>query len=181
LPVPTPEVQKNKILRGLKWAAAAVYVQMCLGAFIRHGGQSVACGLGWDSAWKCLDGVNPEATFFPATIEAQIHMIHRLMAAVSLLVVVFGTRPFLHWARAQQLPKIRMLIIFCHFLFAVQIALGIYTIATGISFYVVTAHLFTGMLIWINIFTQNMLARELLNPETEDRASLSSLKKSYQS
>jgi len=163
----TNKAEAQKILSGLRWAAIILYFQMCLGAFIRHGGQSVACGLGPDSLWLCQDGISPLGTLFPATLEANVHMLHRFMALVTLLAVAFGTRPFLHWARKNKVWKARLLVMSSHLLLTIQIILGLATVYSGISFEMVTAHLFVGMLAWINIWSQNLLARRYmksLNP-----------------
>ena len=57
---------------------------MLIGAFIRHGGAALACGLGPDSALSCLDPLSGAPTFWPSTVQAKIHMLHRFWAFVAL-------------------------------------------------------------------------------------------------
>lgn len=157
-------LQSQRIVGGLKWATLFIFLQMCLGAFIRHGGQSMACGVGWDSALLCHESGSVTGSLLPSAIEAQVHMLHRLMALIAFGAMVIGSLPFWRWARAEKLAKLQLMVVASYLLFATQILLGVFTVTTGIAFLYVTAHLLVGMLASINIFAQYLLARECLNP-----------------
>jgi cytochrome c oxidase assembly protein subunit 15 len=129
---------------------ALVFLTMCWGAFIRHGGAAVACGLGSMSVWACVDGSQgSEAMIWPNFLQAQVHMIHRYLAVAVALLIYFGTLPVLKWAKANNARSLRLNVIALHGLVTVQVVLGLLTVYTMIHSLVVTLHLVFGMCLWL--------------------------------
>jgi len=138
----------------------AVFVQMCLGAFIRHGGASVACGLGSQSLWLCFDSVEYGLSFWPSTGPAKTHMLHRYMGMIVGALVIFATIPTLRYAKAFGLTKLRMMIVFSHALVFFQIVLGFLTVYSFIDPSIVTLHLLFGVLLWICLWIGYLITKE---------------------
>ena len=73
-----------------------VYLQIVLGAFMRHSGAGVACGLGVKNSFLCFDNEAWKHYLWPVSLPAQVHMTHRLMgvllAIVSIALVVITFR-----------------------------------------------------------------------------------------
>jgi heme A synthase len=116
-------------------AAAAVYLQIVLGALVRHTGSSLACGT---ELFLC------EGRLWPTWGPAQLHMLHRLAGwSVAALVLLAG----LATRRATPLgdpPWRRRLAFLAPALVVLQIGLGLLTVASYVALPVVTLHLATG-------------------------------------
>jgi heme A synthase len=122
--------------RGLLWAtAAAIYLQILLGATVRHTGAGLVCtdlpycrGVLWPA------GVHPMV---------QLHMAHRAFAFVVLALVA--------WSSLRVAPNgrglVRVLALAAPALVLVQIALGVATILTFKDLVPLTAHLLFGALL----------------------------------
>ncbi|MCB9728670.1 MAG: heme A synthase [Deltaproteobacteria bacterium] len=111
-------------------AALLVAFQIALGGIVRHLGAGLVCGDDW---LGCGPG-----TFWPAGGAGQIHMFHRVVGySVALILLVVAGRA----ARALQqdgrpswparIPAILVL---------VQVTLGLLTVASGRSLWIVTFH-----------------------------------------
>jgi heme A synthase len=124
-------------------ALAFTFVQIVLGALVRHTGTGLACGTGI----PLCDG-----SLWPSGGPAQLQMAHRWAgAALAALIALAAAGPLrdgLHRARRAQawLSAGAVLLI------AVQVGLGLLTVATGISIPVVTAHLGAGALLLADLF-----------------------------
>ncbi len=119
-------------------AAGAVYVQLLLGALVRHTGSGLAC-----TTVLLCDG-----SAWPAFGPGQIQMLHRYFALGTAGLVIFGTvraLPELKRARGK-LP--RVLAIGAHALLLAQIGLGVGTVQSLLAIPVATLHLATGALLW---------------------------------
>lgn len=122
--------------RGLLWATlAAVYLQIVLGATVRHTGAGLVCvdlpfcrGALWPS------GVHPMV---------HLHMAHRALAFMVLGLVAWMSA---RTARGAQGP-VRWLALAAPALVVVQIALGVLTILTFKDLIPVTAHLLVAALL----------------------------------
>ncbi|MBK23630.1 MAG: protoheme IX farnesyltransferase [Halobacteriovorax sp.] len=72
-----------------------VYLQIVLGAFMRHSGAGVACGLGMKNSLMCFDNETWSHHLWPISLPAEVHMTHRWMAllltivSISLMVMSF--------------------------------------------------------------------------------------------
>jgi heme A synthase len=140
-------------LRHLTLAAAVlIYLQMVLGAAVRHVGAGLVCReLVSCSGW--LSG----------HITLQIHMIHRVTAVGVLLLVSFTSVQLLRSGRA------RLLALSAPFLFVVQMTLGLLTITTFRDIVPLTAHLGVAALLFANVVTLHLQAR---GPATADEEAL---------
>lgn len=121
-----------RALAGL--ATAAVYVQIVLGALVRHTGSALACGT---DLGLC------EGRLWPAWGPAQVHMLHRLSGyLVAALVVAAGLAA---WRASAGGPALRRrLALAAPLLVVVQVGLGLLTVASYVSLVVVSLHLATG-------------------------------------
>lgn len=147
-----------KVRKKLAWALGVLFVQMLLGAAIRHGGAGVACGLGNEALWLCQSSEG--GTLWPSEAPAQLHMLHRFFAIVTTFFIIWGTLPFLKWVKktVPRQKKLRLLVVSSHALVTLQIGLGLLTIGTGIGVMSVTLHLVTAMLLCFVMLSLNFTA-----------------------
>ncbi len=124
--------------RGLVGAAAlATYLQIVLGAFVRHTGAAMACGA----------GALCEGALWPPPGPGQLNMAHRLAGvALGVLVTFAAVRPARDALRARHGVR-AVLALAAPVLVVAQLALGLLTVATYISISVVSLHLATGALL----------------------------------
>lgn len=131
-----PEAPRAPALpRGLVGlAAAATYLQIVLGALVRHTGSALACG---------TDLLLCEGRLWPAWGPAQVHMLHRLSGyAVAALVIAAGASA---WRAARSGPPVRRrLALAAPALVLLQIGWGLLTVASYVDLVVVSLHLATG-------------------------------------
>ncbi|MFZ4713125.1 MAG: heme o synthase [Bacteriovoracaceae bacterium] len=116
-----------------------IYAQMLLGALMRHLGLGSACGLGIENAFACFDTGTWGKTLFPASVQSQIHMGHRLFAMVVGAAVIWAVIKLLkllsksqniHWINWIPVPLV-----------IIQIILGVVSISTNIGQISTTLHL----------------------------------------
>jgi heme A synthase len=114
--------------------AAAVYVQIVVGALVRHTGSALACG---------TDLLLCDGAAWPPWGPAQVHMLHRLLGyLVAALVVASALRT---WRLAAEGPPIRRrLALLAPALAAAQVTLGLLTVASYVSLPIVALHLAFG-------------------------------------
>jgi heme A synthase len=120
----------GKVQRMTLWAAGLVYVQMLIGALMRHLGAGLACTdvpLCQGKLWPT--GVHPNVT---------LHVVHRLFALVVLGHLV-GMAIVV--AKNSDRAIIKALAIAAPLLAVVQITLGILSVTTFLDAVPVTAHL----------------------------------------
>jgi cytochrome c oxidase assembly protein subunit 15 len=124
-------------------AAAAAYVQIVLGALVRHTGAGLAC----NTAIPLCDGA-----WWPEGGAAQLHMAHRY-AGVALVFLVAAAAAGPARSALREGRRLRALLaLAAPALVAIQIALGLATVATFISIPLVTAHLAAGALLLADLF-----------------------------
>jgi heme A synthase len=120
----------GKVQRMTLWAAGLVYVQMLIGALMRHLGAGLACTdvpLCQGKLWPT--GVHPNVT---------LHVVHRLFALVVLGHLV-GMAIVV--AKNSDRAIVKALAIAAPLLACVQITLGILSVTTFLDAVPVTAHL----------------------------------------
>ena len=135
----TPSMKTRKMIA---WAAGAVYLQIMLGALVRHTGSGLACNtdlISCSGSWALSSGAQ------------WLHMIHRGMAFVTIGMVVAMTVPVLKEARALERPRVRFLAVASHVMVCVQTVLGFMTVASFIATPIVTAHLGLGALLFADL------------------------------
>ena len=133
-------------VRARRWlavAAAVTYVQLLLGALVRHTGSGMACKT---SVLLC------EGKAWPDFGPGQVQMLHRYWALVVFGVVIFATVKALPQIRRTGRRFARVLAIAAHALIVLQIALGIGSVLSFLEVGAVTAHLAVGALLWADLF-----------------------------
>ena len=116
-----------------KWiavACGAVFVQLLIGALVRHLGAALVC-LGMP---QCTLG----GDWWPDAPVQDLHMIHRGFGVVVALVTTAAAIAV--WRRAKSWPELRLLAAAAPLLVLGQIALGIYTVLTVRSVPVAVGH-----------------------------------------
>jgi cytochrome c oxidase assembly protein subunit 15 len=119
-------------------AAGAVFVQLVLGALVRHSEAALAC-IGMP---ECTAG----GDWFPAALTQRIHMIHRLWGCV--VAVITTVAAFQVWRRADGWPTMRRMMLAAPVLVALQVALGIYVVLSFRSVPVAVGHFAGAMSLW---------------------------------
>lgn len=117
-----------------KAAVTAVFVQLVLGAVVRHTGSAPAC----TAQFPLCNG-----QWLPATTEQWIQTAHRLMAVVVLAVVLVASLRARHAARPLAYGALALVL--------TQLTLGMVTVWTGIRPLWATAHLLFGALLWVDV------------------------------
>src|SRR5262249_467994 len=113
---------------GRRWiaiACGAVFLQLLLGALVRHLGAAMVC-LGMPSCTRSGDWWPPPPPgYFPVQ---QLHMIHRGFGVV--VAIVTTAAAIAVYRRARSWPALRLLALIAPVLVIAQLALGIYTVLT---------------------------------------------------
>lgn len=164
LPAPT-DSEKNKFLGQWKplWrhlsavVLGLVFVQMVLGAFIRHLGAGAACGLGPGRWHLCFDVTTWELALWPASHAAEIHMVHRLFALiVTLAIWALG---LLLWRKLVAFPsntpyrgQILTLTLFAMTAVFAQVFLGVLTVYYSLANIPTALHLVVGTLLTLSLW-----------------------------
>jgi heme A synthase len=115
-------------------ATAALYVQMALGALVRHLGAALAC----------VDLPLCGGALWPEGALRQVHMVHRL-GAVAAGLLVLGVAALALWRHR---GRIRVLAAAVIGVLAVQVTLGVLSIVTFLSVPIAVAHLIVGALLF---------------------------------
>jgi cytochrome c oxidase assembly protein subunit 15 len=122
------ELQRHERMRGelgsartwIAVACGAVFVQLLLGALVRHLGAAMVC-LGMPS---CTMG----GEWWPEAGVQDLHMVHR---AFGIVVAIVTTAAAIQvWRRTRGWPQLRLLATIAPVLVLGQIALGIFTVLT---------------------------------------------------
>jgi heme A synthase len=128
-PEPTAaEVDQQARLRGelggaRRWiavACGAVFVQLLIGALVRHLGAAMVC-LGMPSCTR-------SGEWWPEAGVQDLHMIHRGFGVVVAIVTTAAAAEV--YRRARSWPALRLLALIAPALVVAQLALGIYTVLT---------------------------------------------------
>ncbi len=156
---------------------AAVYVQLLLGALMRHSGAGLAVPdfpLAYDQIFPSLSSTglahyNAEliarnirlAADGPITRDqVVIHMLHRFWAViVGTLVLLFANRTYklARMSRALRIPSIAMFV-----LIPLQITLGAYTVLSRKEVDITTAHVATGALVLVTTVLTTLMIYRIL-------------------
>ncbi len=124
---------------GILLALAMLFLQILLGAFMRHAGAGAACGLGASNSLLCRDFETLALTGWPHMPQAQLHMIHRLYAVVVFVFVAIFSIRTSHIFKAEKTIKWASLSPFIFISF--QVFIGIMTIAFSMAVVPTTLHL----------------------------------------
>lgn len=147
------------IRHGILFSLVLLYLQIILGAFMRHSGAGAACGLGYSNSFLCMDVSRWMRLAWPSMPQAQLHMTHRVLGLVVLSAVfVFSMkavkffRGFTQYRLMSALP-----ILFVLF----QVIVGILTVALSISVVPTTLHLAGAALSLASLWKLNLVLKEL--------------------
>jgi len=137
--------QRSERLASLSpWAlggAGVVYLQIILGAFVRHTGSGLACNT---SILTCRGTLWPTG---PETGPAQLHVAHRIFAIVTAIVVFAVALRIRNRAASEGRGSLSVLALAGPVFVILQILIGIVTVKSFISVPIVEAHLGVGVLL----------------------------------
>jgi heme A synthase len=153
---PRPSPKAFKIL-GI--ATILLFLQIIVGATVRHSGAGAACGLGPQYSILCMEGETGGVTWWPSQLQSQFHVLHRYFGILMVFVIVAGTVPFMKWGRIHGVKVVRKIASWSHLIVLAQVGFGILTIYTYIGTHGVTAHLLFAALLWAALVSLNVLAR----------------------
>lgn len=157
-------IQKNwkpGIRHGLLLALILLYVQIILGAFMRHAGAGAACGLGTDNSLLCMDFEQMLLTAWPKMAVAQLHMTHRIFAIIVFITVsIFSLRTRIFF---KGLPLIRRMSLLPFAFISFQVFIGILAVAMRLSVVPTTLHLAGAALSLGALWKLNLLVKDAEN------------------
>lgn len=156
-----PNKGNSQVRLWLMLSLALVYIQMILGAFVRHSGLGGACGVGYENALMCFDVIAMKEGV-PESLQAWWHFSHRILAVVAGLVV-FKTAYELNRASYKKMA----VLITGAVLF--QITLGILTIGSSLGVWQMTLHLGGAAMLFGLLFKAYLLNRGLENFSTQNK------------
>ncbi len=142
------ELQRHEKLRGevgsaRRWigiAGGAVFIQLLLGALVRHLGAAMVC-LGMP---KCTMGMSGE--WWPDSGVQHLHMIHRGFGVVVALVTTIAAVIVVR--RARSWPQLRLLALLAPLVVISQVCLGIMTVLSMRAVPVAVGHFAGAATLW---------------------------------
>ena len=126
---------------GRRWiavACGAVFVQLLLGALVRHLGAAMVC-LG-------MPACTMNGQWWPEARVQDLHMIHRGFGVVVAIVTTLAAIAI--FRRARSWPALRLLALLAPVLVVAQVALGIYTVLTWRAVPLAVAHFAGAASLW---------------------------------
>jgi len=121
-----------------RWTAAVLYLQILLGAHVRHSGAGLACGAQWLDALLCQGQWIPSLQELP-----MVQFTHRLLALIVagliMSVAAQARRAQLPYALVRQARGAAALVV-------LQIAFGVMSVTSLLSAHWTTLHLVTAAL-----------------------------------
>lgn len=153
-PAPQGGLARGAAPRGLAGAAAlAVYLQIVLGALVRHTSSGLACG---------TEVVLCQGAAWPLGGPAQLVTLHRFAGVAVAVLVILAS-----WsALGSGLPRARRAALVAPVLVVAQVLLGAWTVWSMISVPVVSLHLGVGAL----LLADTLLLFLLLGPQPSPQA-----------
>ena len=124
--------------RWIKIAVGAVFIQLLLGALVRHLGAAMVC-LGMPTCTIAGD-------WWPDAAVQHLHMIHRAFGVIVALVTTIAAVQV--YRRTKNWPSLRVLATLAPVLVATQVILGIYTVLTMRSVPVAVGHFAGAASLW---------------------------------
>lgn len=124
-------------------ACGAVFIQLLLGALVRHHGAAMVC-LGMPTC--TMGGAGRAGEWFPDAGVQQLHMIHRGFGVVVAIVTTIAA--VVTWRHARSWAALRMLALIAPLLVVAQVALGIVTVMTMRSVPVAVGHFAGAAALW---------------------------------
>jgi heme a synthase len=141
-------------------ATVAVFVQLLLGALVRHHGAAMVC-LGMPTC--TIDG-----GFWPEAGVQQLHMIHRGFGVLVGLVTTVAAIQV--WRASRSWPAMRLLALLAPVLVIGQIVLGIYTVLTLRSVPVAVGHFAGAASLWALWMSAYLMTRDRVAKAASEQA-----------
>jgi protoheme IX farnesyltransferase len=111
-----------------------VYLQMILGAFMRHLGLGGSCGLGFKYSILCFDTLHWVQSIIPQSTQAQIHALHRyigfLLGIATIFISLYGYTKI----KTKLFLALTIMVIF-------QVLLGVFAVGTFLNAELTMLHL----------------------------------------
>jgi heme A synthase len=149
----THERRRMELGRARTWiliAVGAVFIQLLLGALVRHLG----------AAMVCIDMPTcTGADWWPDAPVQQLHMIHRGFGVIVGVVTTIAAIQI--YRAAKSWPALRMLALIAPLLVASQIVLGIYTVLTMRSVPIAVGHFAGACGLWALWMSALLMTRDL--------------------
>ncbi|MBT7608603.1 MAG: protoheme IX farnesyltransferase [Bacteriovoracaceae bacterium] len=159
------KIWKPSLRHGILGMGVFLYLQMILGAFMRHSGAGTSCGLGLDAWGLCLETSTWTKSWWPSLHPAQLHMVHRYFAVFLGLGILYYCLMQLSQAIKHKtvLKNISNSITFWSAVIIIsvisQIGLGIMTVAMNLAIAPTTAHLAVAAICLGSIFKLNLILK----------------------
>ncbi len=156
----TFNVKWNPSIRhGILLATAIFFSQIVLGAFMRHSGAGISCGLGPGNSIQCFDVSNWILSWWPSAPKGQLHMIHRLYAIfVTFIILIFSVRSFLYF---KSIACIKLASLLPIILVIFQVGIGIYAVALNLTAVPTTLHLAGAALTLASLWKLNLIIKDM--------------------
>lgn len=154
------EAPKKSALKVLNIVTGLLFLQILIGATVRHTGAGAACGLGKEYMLLCMDAATGGTTFWPEQLQSQFHAFHRYFGMLMVLLIVGGGMPILKWAKSQKAGLVRFLLILSHIVVLIQVLLGMMSVGTYIGPVPTTLHLTFASLLLSILLSVGFMARE---------------------
>ncbi len=155
------------------WSLAVVllvYLQMIVGALMRHLGLGGACGVGYENSLLCFDMIEFSKGWLPVSSQAQIHAFHRYFAVIVSLVVFYSSLKNFKTDKRLSFLTPLLIVLF-------QVLLGIMTIGTNLGEVVTTLHLAGATLLLGNLWYNYLVVSS--NQENKQKSQWMSKIKDY--
>jgi heme A synthase len=147
---PAPPVDLGNTRWWIALAVGALFVQVLLGALVRHSEATLAC-IGIPTC--TIDG-----EWFPDALTQRVHMIHRAWGCVTAIITILAAVQV--YRRARGWPAVRRLMILAPLLVALQVTLGVYVVLTYRSVPIAVAHFAGAMSLWALWFSTWLWTRQ---------------------
>jgi len=141
----TPNQESTSASRAALFASIIVYLQILLGALVRHTNSARTCG---------LDPILCLGEFWPQWGPQRLHMTHRFVAIFAFLISVWASLKTSGQAKKTGNILARRLSLITPYISILQVILGIITVQTNIAVIPVTAHLGVGALMLSGLWCQ---------------------------
>lgn len=161
-PIPGEEV--GKAVRWLGLLVCLLYLQLLLGAFVRHTGSGASAGLGPESALFGIDLTKGSFSYWPAELPGRFNMLHRYFALFLGLFTIWTGWRLRDVGRQISDPNLGRIAIATITLVITQIVLGIWSVWSFLGITAVTLHLAGGTLLFSVLFGGYLYVRYLEKP-----------------
>lgn len=146
-PASTPRDQMASLRSWADLAITALFVEMLLGAFLRHTGAGSALGTGPEAMFWPRDPVTGAFLLWPADDPGRWNLLHRISGLVTTAIVATAAHKIFYFARARH-DRHGMALALGLILFTLgQIFLGVAGLAAHLDPAWVTAHLANAVLV----------------------------------